>query len=54
MKSHQKMFVRIEGWKVERGPLPPQSGAGAHKDRRERRKRTRGARLVSTLKEWGE
>jgi len=52
--SKTRMFVRLEQWKLERGPLPAQSGAGAHRDRRERRKRTRGARLVSTIKEWGE
>jgi len=55
MSKGSKFFkVSVEQWKVERGPLPAQSGAGAHKDRRERRKRTRRARLTSTLKEWGE
>lgn len=54
--SKGKLFVRktIEGWKIERGPLPAQPGAGAHKDRRERRKRTRGARLAVTLREWNQ
>lgn len=54
--SRSRMFVKVEvqQWKVERGALPAQSGAGAHKDRRERRKRTRGARVAATLREWGQ
>jgi hypothetical protein len=46
--------IECEPWKVGRIHAVNKPGAGRHKDRRTKRKRTRAAQKSSAIKEWSE